>query len=423
MASEVTFSDVRGSAAQVARLAHSRLPVAAFYREFLDALPSPPGTLGAVAWVCGDDSFSKLAVSSRSLASGIQLPYSSDEHAQQLQEVRVSRQAKIFYPPAQADYQIVVENCAAEFGCVSHPGFGVRPCGGRGVPAARFGAGGDPGIRAACRESSARWREPFTATKTPRMDGTPAAHLGLAIYRTLRVTDTCFAIANEGRHAIGCDRVSVLTRRGESYVTRAVSSQESVNRRANVVHALERLVVRVLKTGEPFWYPREQAVPPQIRSALEQFVEVSHSRHLGVLPLGERPTGDEETGAEPLDQRSPRPVGAMVVEQFTDVDIGRGAIEHRAVAVAEASSIALQNATDHEAHFPAAILACRQRCRANGARQTALEGLVVCRGTGRRDPLADVHSHPAEDRLRRQAAAGAPPGPLCKSMGRSTGCT
>ncbi len=336
-------------AGEVSRLAHQGLPAAKFYTGFLDLLPTPPGTLGTVAWVCSDDSFSKIAAGSRSPMESIQLPVSAVEHAGQLDEVRRARETKLFDPPPPTDFQVFVENAL--------PTIVVFPIlVGENVPTV-VEAYLPPDIPEQILKRFIGYSELLCGIAANYHVNAPTAEsggsLGLspAVHKSLRVKDACYSIANEGRRAVGCDRVTVLTKKGEKYKVRAVSGQESVNKRANVVQYLQRLVNLAMRTGEPFWYPDSASqLPPEIERELEAFIEVSLAKRIGILPLQvlNKDTGDQEgDDASPVGTAI---TGAVVVEQFTE-SLAKDALQSRTMTLVDEASVSLRNATDHENIF------------------------------------------------------------------------
>jgi len=76
-----------------------------------------------------------------------------------------------------------------------------------------------------------------------------------AVHETLEPVAAAFVLANEARRIIGCDRVSVLLKRGRKLRLEAVSGQESIERRATAVQTLEQLVRVVAKAGDALWHP------------------------------------------------------------------------------------------------------------------------------------------------------------------------
>jgi hypothetical protein len=85
------------------------------------------------------------------------------------------------------------------------------------------------------------------------------------IHESLNLRETAYAVSNEGRRLIGCDRVSVAVSRGRKCYIEAVSGQDTMENRSNIVTALGNLATKVVATGEPLWYEGStEDLPPQI---------------------------------------------------------------------------------------------------------------------------------------------------------------
>ena len=178
-----------------------------------------------------------------------------------------------------------------------------------------------------------------------------------AVHESLDPVATAFVLANEARRIIGCDRVGVLVRRRRKLRLEAVSGQESIERRANEVQAIEALVRVVARAGEPLWHPDpSRELPPQIEEELENYIDESHTSSLAIIPLEKpRPTPVVRPGgvdavavakAEAAPKAAPEPIGAIVVEWFTAAKVdpaGRARVE----LVAEHGRVALANALSH----------------------------------------------------------------------------
>jgi multidrug efflux pump subunit AcrA (membrane-fusion protein) len=145
---------------------------------------------------------------------------------------------------------------------------------------------------------------------------------------------TAYAIANEGLGILQCDRLSVLVRRGSKYKAVAVSGAESFSRRANPVRLMERLTAAALRADEAVWYPADRECPPQIAGPLDAYLDESHARGLGIVPLR---VADENEGAPKA-----RILGGLVIERFFGP--ADEPLRHAAAAVATHSALALQNA-------------------------------------------------------------------------------
>ena len=101
---------------------------------------------------------------------------------------------------------------------------------------------------------------------------------------------TAFAIANEGRLLVGCDRLSVLVGRNARPRLLAVSGVDSVNRRSDTSRRLERLGGLAIAMREAIWHDGSAAEwPPQVDQAVQEHVDATHVRTLAVIPLGRPP--------------------------------------------------------------------------------------------------------------------------------------
>lgn len=126
--------------------------------------------------------------------------------------------------------------------------------------------------------------------------------------------EVAFHVANEARTYVDCARVSILQRRGRGWRVIAVSGATSVESRARVVRALERLVGTVLRADAEFVHVdgREPSdpLPREILDVLEAYTEESPARLLTVAEL--RPPSSDGTAS--------RGEFAVVAEHFDLVD-------------------------------------------------------------------------------------------------------
>jgi len=213
------------------------------------------------------------------------------------------------------------------------------------------------------------------------------------VHESLDPVATAFILANEARRIIGCDRVSVLVRRGRRLRLEAVSGQESVERRATAVQAIEALARVVARAREALWHPDPaRELPPQIEEALEQSIDESHATSLAIIPLVRprktpvvKPGGVDAVAVAKAETVPPadvgaEPIGVLVAEWFTSstFDGGRKA---RVEVCAEHGSIALANALDHTGLplFPVVDLLGRSRVLTNARNlpRTVLAGLAT----------------------------------------------
>lgn len=171
-----------------------------------------------------------------------------------------------------------------------------------------------------------------------------------AIHSDADLRAAAYALANEGRRWVGCDRVSVLTFDGRRCRAVAVSGVDTIDRRAEAVRLLQRLAGETAMHGvdiEP--RARAESLLPKIERALAEYVEHAESRELSVAllrePRGATKADEAEQPQEAL-RNEPSVVGVLVFEQFTgepldDVARERMAIvaRHGAAAIAHAAEL------------------------------------------------------------------------------------
>lgn len=163
-----------------------------------------------------------------------------------------------------------------------------------------------------------------------------------SVHRHLDLRQTAYTIANEGRRLLDCDRVSLAIRQGRRCRVAAVSNQDAPDKRSNVVASLANLAERVVATGEAVWYTGDaRNLPPQVEQAIDEHVDHSHAKAIGILPLVR--SDEEETSSPP--QRKDV-LGALIIEQFDQARFGEGLL-HRAELVRQHSATALGNSLDH----------------------------------------------------------------------------
>ena len=184
-----------------------------------------------------------------------------------------------------------------------------------------------------------------------------ADHFARLVHDNLDARDTAFTIANEGRQLIGCDRVSVAVKKaGKKCKVLAISGQDSIENRSNIVTALNVLSTRVVAAGESLWYDGSVVdLPPQLEEAVEDYVDLSHGRSIAVLPI-RRPEkvieGDvhskELVQREDLSKREI--IGALIIEQI-ESQVTNEDLRSRCDLVYEHTARALSNSIDHSDLF------------------------------------------------------------------------
>ncbi len=175
----------------------------------------------------------------------------------------------------------------------------------------------------------------------------------LRLQRTLDINELTNTAANDGRQLIACDRVSVAVFRFNKTTIAAISGTDSVNRRANLVRAMTKLVSRVISGREPLLYTGQiEHFPPQIEVPLADFVSESNSRMVYIQPLFAPPPlipnkVADEAGATPPKRKV---IGALIVEQVAEGK-PRAGLEDRVKLTAEHVAASLNSAIVHQQLF------------------------------------------------------------------------
>ncbi|MCA9173638.1 MAG: HlyD family efflux transporter periplasmic adaptor subunit [Planctomycetales bacterium] len=177
------------------------------------------------------------------------------------------------------------------------------------------------------------------------------------IHTTLDLRETCYLVTNEGRRMIGCDRVSVAIKRGPRCRIEAVSGQDTIENRSNVIRHLSDLASKVCATGEPLWWDGEMDdLPPQIEESLDPYVDESYTKMMAILPI-RRPKTEEMRANDGIrseanleNNEANQIIGALIVEQI-ESDVNRDLLESRVDLVYEHSARALSNSMTHNELF------------------------------------------------------------------------
>jgi multidrug efflux pump subunit AcrA (membrane-fusion protein) len=174
-------------------------------------------------------------------------------------------------------------------------------------------------------------------------------------HNSLDLRETAYTIANEGRRLIGCDRLSVAIRKGIKNQVEAISGQDTLDSRSNIVTLLRKLADRVCATGEPLWYNgTTEDLPPQIEKVLHDYIDESHTKALAVVPIRrhKKDLGDDELGTDEsvLDEPTGDVIGAIIVEQI-DAGQSRDLLAPRVDLVCQHSARALSNSLEHNNLF------------------------------------------------------------------------
>jgi multidrug efflux pump subunit AcrA (membrane-fusion protein) len=168
------------------------------------------------------------------------------------------------------------------------------------------------------------------------------------VHTRLDSRQTAYTIANEGRRLIGCDRVTVVLRKGAGYAVEAISGQDAFDKRSNVVRLLRNLATVVARSGEDLWYSGDTTdLAPQVEKAVNEYVDESHTKQIAVLPLREIDPHADDKARPPSRENM---LGAIVIEQLVDSRPPDGLLQ-RVDVVRRHSATALTNAQSHEGLF------------------------------------------------------------------------
>ena len=176
-------------------------------------------------------------------------------------------------------------------------------------------------------------------------------------HRDLDVKATCFRIANETRRLMAVERVSVLVERRGKLTVQAVSGVAVVDRRSNSVKAAECLAARAAVLGCPVVLPNAETQPPQIATALDEYLDQSDVTSVAVLPLFEqkskRDDAELDVSIESPTDRTHEPttaaIGLILLESFSR-ELEQATLQ-QATEVTAAATSAIQNAREHQRIF------------------------------------------------------------------------
>ena len=176
-------------------------------------------------------------------------------------------------------------------------------------------------------------------------------------HETLDLKETAYVIANEGRRMIGCDRVSVAIKKGRKCKVQAISGQDTIENRSNIVSSLNNLATKVVAAGEPLWHDGStEDLPPQIEEAVEDYVDQSYGRHIAVLPLREPSRGNDEAINKNVGEierdfaHRGDVIGALIVEQI-ESNLPEEVFRNRVNLVYEHGTRAIANSLSHNNLF------------------------------------------------------------------------
>ncbi len=174
----------------------------------------------------------------------------------------------------------------------------------------------------------------------------------LQLHKTLDVREVAFTAANDGRLLVGCDRMSVAVLDGKKAVIRAISGQESVNQRANLVRKMTALAQSVISTKETLTYTGKiEHLAPKIETALGDFIQESGSRMVLVIPVfePEELVKKDDDSARPK-EKIRKAIAGLIVEQVSESQPKNGVVD-RADLLADHVGCSIANAKKYNRIF------------------------------------------------------------------------
>ncbi|MGC1275385.1 MAG: HlyD family efflux transporter periplasmic adaptor subunit [Planctomycetaceae bacterium] len=340
-------------AREIETLSGSDLPPDAFFPTFLDRLTKAVGARAAAVWLGGDGPL-RLAHQSGLEQCGFYAdPQAAPRNEPLLRDALATGESRVYHPDdatlaTRHLYVVAPLSVAAE--AVGVLQVLLRP---ETAPNAKAGllqfveqmAGyasryltrqgdGDKGS-GETGDRGSRVNEPLSAAPAPRTAPSPTAGLPPAFWTALEkfllqlersrtVEEVASTAASDGRLLLGVDRVSLVRKRGRKTPVEAISGQDKVNPRANLVRRMSALCKTVMAGREPLVYAGNvDDLPPQLEQPLADYVAESNSRLVLIVPLFEskmivRPEFEEKEQERHVTAKEPRVLGCLVAEQIND---------------------------------------------------------------------------------------------------------
>ena len=174
------------------------------------------------------------------------------------------------------------------------------------------------------------------------------------IHGSLDLKETAYAVVNDGKRLVACDRLTVALKIAGRTMVEAVSGQEVVEQRSNLVRELTRLCKVVIRSGEDLVYTgnTDGLCPRHSRRARDV------RRRIGVEGRrGHALAQARDDRARRTDNKSKEkvPFGCLVAEQIGD-ELAPTDMHARTEVVSRHASTALWNAQEHHKIFLKPVL-------------------------------------------------------------------
>lgn len=171
------------------------------------------------------------------------------------------------------------------------------------------------------------------------------------VHGSIHFDEASYAIANESRRLLNCDRVSVGKWNGSKCKIKAISSQDKFDNRANVVRLLSNVATASVSADSPFWIiGSTEGIAPEVARKINEYLDEAHSRTLAVIPLKAKPPEVANLEMQSRKKKKAKKLGAIVLEYF-DADVQEAHIEEDVKLIVNQSEISLENCASHSEIF------------------------------------------------------------------------
>ncbi|HLQ45030.1 MAG TPA: efflux RND transporter periplasmic adaptor subunit, partial [Planctomycetaceae bacterium] len=174
----------------------------------------------------------------------------------------------------------------------------------------------------------------------------------LQLHRSLDINEISATAANDGRLLLGCDRLAVAVQYGKKTVVKAISGQDAVHQRANLVKRMAALANKVILMREPLTYTGKlDHLPPQITAPLADYIQESGSRMVTIWPLfeSEELVKADEKGVKKEDKQK-KPIGGLIIEQISETQ-PRAGLQEKIESLADHVAEAMHNSQTYHRLF------------------------------------------------------------------------
>ena len=114
-------------------------------------------------------------------------------------------------------------------------------------------------------------------------------HLSQQCSKQPQLQPLSYALVNDGRGLFHDAILSIVVRKRSRWRVIACSGVDVIERGAAKVRKLEELARSTAKLGDPLWWPCPTGdLAPQVDMALQEYLDVSQARRMGVIPIADQ---------------------------------------------------------------------------------------------------------------------------------------